>query len=352
MLVFGETVMKKFEFSSEYISFFCMEMYLALSAGIPAADALGMLRADERDARTAQALDAMAEHTAAGGALSDAMRSCGAFPQYAADMAQVGERTGRLDDTLSALAGYYERRMRLSRSIRSALLYPAVLLCMMLVVIGVLVTKVLPVFRDVYAQLGSGMSGLALALTNAGMWLGRNRIAVAAVLAVIIAAAVWYLTRPAVRAKIADFGFSKKIGGAVSCSRFAAAMALGMKSGLDADSAAELAEKLAGNTALGGKIAVLRERLSAGENLADSAAAAGIFSARYTRLLSVAYRTGAADEAMEEIARRTAEEAEDAIERFVGRIEPTLVIVMSVLIGLILLAVMLPLLGVMGGIGG
>ncbi|NLB29109.1 MAG: hypothetical protein GX823_02620 [Clostridiales bacterium] len=92
------------------------------------------------------------------------------------------------------------------------------------------------------------------------------------------------------------------------------------------------------------------EQAGAGTSLAQCVADTGIFSALHNRMIAIGVRTGSSDTVMEEIARRTADESNDRLETFVGKIEPTLVIIMSLLIGLLLLSVMLPLAGIMSAI--
>ena len=336
---------------ADYLSFFCMELYLSVRAGVPLDEGVAMLRDHEADKSVKATLDAVYGQMELGETLNIAMRESGAFPHYVVDMIEIGERTGHLEATLKALADYYERQEQISKSVRSAVLYPAILLATMLVVIIVLITQVLPIFGGVMEQLGTSMSGFSLALMNIGLFLKHNWLPVVAVLIVIAAALAFLFTRPKMRERLADFGFSKKIGGAIASSRFASAMAMTMESGLDVDDSLNMAERLTSNPDMLKKIADLRAKMADDMSFADAVEASGIFPKMYGRMLAVAFRAGAADSAMSEIARRTEDDAEDAIESLIGRIEPTLVIIMSVLVGLILLSVMLPLMSIMNGMG-
>ena len=132
--------------SNDDIASLCLELSLLLHAGVSTGDALSLL-AEEGD--RGGVLKAMAEQVDSGETLSAALRESGAFPTYVCGLVEVGERTGRTEEALSALSRYYEDRVRLARRVRSALLYPAVMLALMLVVIGVLLVKVLPIFDDV-----------------------------------------------------------------------------------------------------------------------------------------------------------------------------------------------------------
>ena len=153
--------------SHEELSSFCMELSLLFHAGVGAGDALALLREDS-DKSYGDLLSGMARQVDEGAALSAALRASGCFPVYVSGLVEVGEQAGRLEEALSALSRYYEYRTRLDRQIRSALLYPAIMLLLMLLVIAVLLIKVLPMFDDVYQSLGGRLTGVAGFRPDAG----------------------------------------------------------------------------------------------------------------------------------------------------------------------------------------
>lgn len=110
------------------------------------------------------------------------MRAAGGFPVYVIEMVEIGQKTGHLEDVFRSLAGYYERLEQLQKSIRNAVVYPSVLLVMMLFVVLVLLIKVLPIFQEVFQQLGAELSPAAQALMQLGQFLGRYGLVVLAVL--------------------------------------------------------------------------------------------------------------------------------------------------------------------------
>ena len=148
--------MKHHSISHGELASLCLELSMLFHSGVGTGDALTLL-AEESDPPYKAMLTAMADQVDLGATLSAAMRETGRFPAYVCGLVEVGERAGRTEEALSALARYYERRARLDRRIKSALLYPAVMLLLMLVVIGVLLMRVLPIFDDVYASLGGGL---------------------------------------------------------------------------------------------------------------------------------------------------------------------------------------------------
>ena len=341
--------------SNEEIASLCMELSLLLHAGVGTGDALALL-AEESDDTYKGMLEEMAHQVDEGGTLSAALRSTGRFPVYVCGLIDVGEQAGQTEEALQALSRYYEARVRMDRRVRSALLYPAVMLALMLVVIGVLLVKVLPIFDDVYASLGGRLTGVAGGLLTLGRWLdGVMPVlwVVLVLLAVFLAAfsAVGSFRDNLLRKwknRRGDKGLSWKM----TVAQLAQALAMGLSSGLRLEEAVSLAAGLAEDQPLAKKrcescLALLEKGETPGRAMKGS----GLLPAAQCRLLELAQRSGAGDQAMTKIAEDLSEESETAIEEKVSRVEPALVLVCSVLVGLILLSVMLPLMHIMAAIG-
>ena len=334
----------------EEIASLCLELSLLLHGGVVMGEALDLL-AEEWDGGLPAEL---AEQVDGGAPLSAALRASGAFPTYVCGLAETGERTGRTEQALAALSRYYEGQMRLGRQIRKALLYPAVMLGLMLLVIGVLLVKVLPIFDSVYATLGSRLSGAAGGLLALGRWLERSMPALWTVLAALaVLAAVCAVCEPARaglsalwRRRFGDRGVSRKLNDA----RLAQALAMGMAGGLPLEESLELCAGLLEGGARE-RCQECRRRLEGGEGLSGALRSSGLLPPRGCRLLELGQRGGAGDTAMEKIARDLMEEGEEALDALVGRVEPALVLACSLLVGLILLSVMLPLMNIMAAIG-
>lgn len=341
----------KAKLSKEDIAYLCMELSLLLHAGVSTGDALTLLSEDEGPEGIVSSL---AESVDGGKPLSGAMEESSAFPVYVTGMVKAGEKTGRTEEALSALARYYEDRIRLDRRIRAALTYPAVMLALMLVVIGVLLIKVLPVFDSVYASLGGSMTGLAGWLLALGRGLERALPVLGILLAVIAAAAAAVALSPALRARLLRL-WSESLGDrgvfrALNDARLAQAMAMGMAGGLYPEETVSLAAGLLEGKARARCLDCL-ERMEGGADMNAALASSGVLPQRSCRLLELGQRGGSADAAMEHIAQSLTEDGEAALDRLMGRIEPALVLVCSVLVGAILLAVMLPLMNIMSAIG-
>ncbi len=244
----------------------------------------------------------------------------------------------------------------MGRKLRSALLYPAVMLVLMLVVIGVLLVKVLPIFDEVYASLGGRLTGVAGGLLALGRLLDKAMPVLWVLLALAVVLLAAFAAVESFRDKIlarwqksrGDRGIARKLNNA----RLAQALAMGMASGLPTEESLSLAAGLMSDApAAKARCEDCLSRLERGSSLAEALKGSQVMPAAQCRLLELAQRSGAGDSAMEKIAADLSEESEYALEEAVSRVEPALVLVCSVLVGLILLSVMLPLMHIMAAIG-
>ena len=192
--------------------------------------------------------------------------------------------------------------------------------------------------------------------TRDGRWLDGVMPVIWVILAVLAVFAIAFAASGSFRGKIlsgwrknhGDKGVSRKLNTA----RLAQAIAMGMASGLPPEEAVSLAAGLMEDIpGARQRCEDCTARVENGEALGVAMNASGLLPAGQCRLLELGQRSGAGDSAMEAIARDLTEEGEAALESLVSRVEPALVLVCSVLVGLILLSVMLPLMHIMSAIG-
>lgn len=337
--------------SNSYISALCTELSLTMQAGIPAEEGLSILLEEEQDPKIAAELSKVHQTLAGGAPLYQALAASVRFPPYLVEMVEIGEKTGNLDRVLQTLSQHYDRQAETARSIKSAVVYPAVLLCMMLAVVIILITLVLPIFEDVYRQLGTAMTGAAAAILRLGTAVANHWAVIVLVFAALAAAAAIALhaepSRKWLRSKLG----SRRLKQLILEERFASSMAMTIASGFDVDDALAMSAKLCGDEKMAGKIAACREQMASGTAFSEAVSNCGILKGLSARTLGVGVRTGTADTVLSELAEQTQRRVLDETENIIGRIEPTLVIVMSVLVGGILLAVMLPLMGILSTLG-
>lgn len=348
--------MKKKSLSNAYLSAFSMELYMLQNAGITPADGILMLKDDEQDKDGKIVLQSVLDGLEKNVPISVALRESGYFPRYMVNMVEVGEQTGRLTETFKALSEHYDRQERIAISVKNAVMYPAILLVLMVAVVVILIVRVLPIFNDVFSRLGTQMSPLATTLMKFGGWLSDASVVIAVIIGLIVVVALVSWLAPSVRLFLSNafknIWGDRGVFGNIASSRFASAMALSVASGLETEKAVEISSAISGGAkAVDKKHNKCLELLRAGSTLSDAMFNAGIFSARNARMLSLGSRSGMTDAAMSEIANRSGRAVQDEIDRIINKVEPTLVIITSVIVGIILFSVMLPLMGIMTSIG-
>jgi len=137
----------------------------------------------------------------------------------------------------------------------------------------------------------------------------------------------------------------------IAMGRFASAMALMLASGMDTDKSLEMTLKLVKTSSVREKIRLCQDKIGEGLRFSDALSDVGMFSGVYARMVAVAFKTGSMDTVMEKLAVRYEEETNTNIGNLISVVEPTLVAVLSIVVGVILLSVMLPLMGIMAAIG-
>ncbi|MCR5094503.1 MAG: type II secretion system F family protein [Lachnospiraceae bacterium] len=341
--------------SNYEISVFCRQTTMLLKAGIAPALGIDILMQDTEDPKGRALLERIQAPLREGASYHDAIEASGAFPEYMLNMISIGEQSGTLDTVMESLALYYEREDNIRSNIKSALSYPLIMIAMMFVVIVVLITKVLPIFSQVFSQLGTSMNAFSQSLLDLGTQINRYSTVFIAVLVLIIALFL-YFTRTTQGKKqfanfAAKFGPTKHLYDGIAAGRFASGMALALSSGMDTFNGLDMTLKLVENRNIAAKIEKCRQLIIEGESFPDALGQADIFSKLYTRMVSVGFRSGSMDSVMKQIAERYQRDTDRRIYSIISILEPTLVIILSLIVGLILLSVILPLMGIMSSIG-
>lgn len=340
--------------NNEEMSFFCDQMAMIIEAGITPMEGISIMLEDTENQAGKEVLEKINEKCEAGESFYNAVSASEAFPKYALDMIELGEKTGKLEEIMKSLAFHYSREYNIAQTIKNAITYPFIIIAMMLVVIFVLIIKVLPIFNDVFIQLGSELSGVSKVVMDFGISLSRYSVVLAAVV-VILVVAMYVGTRTAKGRKILGstlgifVGF-KKIRSAIAAGRFASGMSLAISAGSDIDESLELVSRLVDDKDMKNKVDKCRSLTMEGKSLSSSLFEAGIFPSLYSRMIMIGDKTGALDRVLENIAEEYETIISNKINKLISILEPTLVIVLSTIVCLILLSVMLPLMAVMNTI--
>ncbi len=340
---------------SSEITLFCTQVSLFLRAGVSLVEGLALL-CEDIDNPVFQAVLVSVSHAVENRkSFADAVRQTGAFPSYMVRMVGIGEMSGNLDGVLQALADFYERESQIKQRVRSSVTYPLVLIVMMSAIVLLLVVQVLPMFDDLLRSLGGEMPPMVRGLMSFGHFMGRYWWSLA--LIVLICFLVPRLLRKMPRGRRSldqfktKFFLTRSLTKKIAAERFSSAMAFLLRSSVDLEISLELTGELLDNSYMQGKIDECRRRVSQGEDVPDAFYQAGIFPRLFTRMLAVGFKTGDLDGMVSRLSDMYEQEVNTSLSRIIGAIEPAFIAMLSVVVGIILISVMLPLIRIMATIG-
>lgn len=342
-------------YSYQELSAFCLQISLLLGAAIPLDEGLSIMSEDAATKEEKDMLLHMSEGVELGDPFATVLEETEVFPPYVVKMAKLGQQTGTLDQMMASLSAYYEKEFFLLRNIKNAITYPVIMVFMLLAVLFVLFSKVMPIFEDVYAQLGAQISPVAETAIRVGGMFSGAALVLACVLAVV-ALCVFSASKMGKKLRalenLADFIKRRsKIALATANRRFTSVLALTLRSGLELEKGLALAEDLVENSRVKEQIISCGKDLENGVNYYQAMKDTGLFSGFHVQMIKVGSRSGKLDSVMEQISESYEQQADTAIDDMIARFEPTMVAVLAVAVGMILLSVMLPLVGVLSAIG-
>ncbi len=345
----------KSPFTGYVLSGFCMQASLLYQAAIPLYEGLEVMAADARSDEEKEILLAMAEKLRKGFSFTETVREAGCFPSYTEEMILLGEQTGTLDVTLNGLATHYEKETKLTENLRRALTYPAMMICMLLVILFVLFVKIMPTFTDVYEQLGAQIPPVTQAAIRFGGIISGLALVVIAVLAAVVLF-VKFTTGSGKESKFADsivnwINKKSSISRMTALRRFCDIISVTLRCGLRTDEGFALAERMVAHPEVIPQVQAARKSLREGNNFYTAVKNSGLFNGFDLQMIRVASRAGKLDTILAKLSDDYEEKAADALDSMVARIEPVIVTVLAVAVGLVLLSVMLPLAGVLSAIG-
>lgn len=346
----GTVQMSKYKLSHGELSAFCTQVALMLGAGLPLYDGMEALAKAAQNGPEREIFTRVSNAVNETGCLSEALRGDGAWPAYLVEMIAIGERAGCLEKVMNALSVHYEREAHMSSAIRSAVTYPVVLCVMMLAIILIMILKVLPIFRRVLGGMGVAMNAYGEYMTRAGaiigwIMLGLTLAALALTLLCVL------LLRTSAREKTLRcinrcLPPLRRLNRRVSAARTASLLSMLLSGGFPMGEALEMLPGVLSDRAAAAEVEGLRNRMMEGDGFADALAKGKLFEPLHCRMICMGAAVGREDQVMETVARSYEEAVEEGVSRLVSVIEPTLVAFLCVVIGMILLSVMLPMIGV------
>jgi type IV pilus assembly protein PilC len=327
---------------------FNQELATLLKAGMPLVQSLGILRSRVEHPTFRPVLDEVYEKVTAGAALSDAFSAHGDLfpPAYGASLL-AGEKSGNLDGVLRRYVAYMKVIGGVKRRTLAALVYPAVLIAVALVVVGIIVLKVVPEFASFYESFGAELPLVTRVIVR-GATFARSQIVLITGAAILLGVAGWSWLRRAGQRALVDRSILRVPWAGSTVRRFATSqmartLSTLLGGGMPLVTAIDIASRSMTNRFLSAEMREVGRRVREGEAFASAVAARGQFPDVFIKMAEVGESTGALQEMMASLADFYDEEIEAELGRFVSLVEPALLIVMGIVIASLLLALYMPL---------
>ena len=340
---------------TDLASFF-ENMGMMVKAGITAHEALDLLReeAETDGGALAPVYRRMSEKLSEGASLEDAMRDTGVFPDYAADMTGASEYTGKLEGSLFHLSDYYRTEEEMKNTFVSAVRYPLILLIMVTAVLAVMRFMVFPAFYGVYENLAGSISASSYSWIEGAFLLCRILMAVMILLVIVmlIGIAFWKKGKAdTVRNLLSKVRTFRDLFDNLDLYRFTACFDMFISGGAMQDEALEKSKKVAESPGLRARLERCAEKMEAGASFSQAACDEKLYDPINNRMLIPAERSGMLDSILQKILGTLKSNNEKYVGRIANTVEPLLTGFLMITIGLMLVSLMLPLIGIMNSIG-
>lgn len=331
---------------------FSRQLSTFIRVGVPITDAIKLLQDSSTSGPFRAALEDISEDLDAGEAFSTAIRHHpSVFDQLYIDMIRAAEYSGTLDSVLSQVALYLQRQDTAIKKLRSALIYPAVILTLALAVCTVLVVFVLPNFVAMFHEFHAALPLPTRILLAIGSFAQTWRVQIViAMFLVIVAVLIFMSSRPGrvfwdhvvIRLPV--------VGSIVTYSiieRFTRTLSTMLRAGIPISQTFDVAMASAGNIRYRRGLEAVKQRMITGDGFSEPLSETGLFAPMMIRMIRVGEETGTLDTSLEQIADFLSEEMDYKVRNMIALMEPALVIAVGGAVGFVAVSVILPMYGLL-----
>ncbi|MBR2902958.1 MAG: type II secretion system F family protein [Clostridia bacterium] len=326
-----------------------------LNTHIPILDCLDILKVQPYSSYFRKILEVIYEDVQTGLLLSEALsKHAKVFPNFFRSMITVGELSGKLEIVLTSLADYYEKDAELRRKVKSALAYPSMLAAMTLGITILMLTVVVPTFRDTLSQMDVEVSGLTAIVYDVSDFVFEWWQIIIAVL-ILIAFSLFALSRTEFGGYAIDvikltLPIVKQIQLNMITARFARAFSLLLTSGMDLNEAMYAAEIVIGNKYLIKKYQEATEAVRGGMSLTNAFESYKLFPPMMIQMITIGEKTNSLDDVLMRSCTFFDAQVETTMASITNKIQPVMLLIMGAVVGILFLAVYSPMISIMTGL--
>jgi len=339
------------------LAVFTRQFSVMIDAGLPLVQCLEILGTQEEDKNFASVILATRGDVESGASLADAMkRHPKTFDPLFTNMVAAGEAGGILDTILKRLATYIEKAVKLKGQVKSAMIYPVAVVVIAAVVVGVILWKVIPTFASLFAGLGAELP----LPTRIVIWLSNSLVRFMPFIVIGLGAGAFafrqYYSTPKGRRVVDRSILRVPVLGAIlrkiAVARFCRTLSTLISSGVPILDGLDITARTSGNAMVEDAIMSTRRSIEQGETIAAPLRETGVFPSMVVQMIGVGEATGALDTMLGKIADFYEEEVDTAVAGMLTLLEPVMIAFLGGVVGGIVIAMYLPIFGLIGKLTG
>lgn len=330
------------------LSVLCSQLGIELKAGLPLVRALELSAENEEDKRLKKMLGEVADDVRSGNSFADSFSLRGSFlPKTFIETVRTGENSGKLDECFEHLKSYYEDSTTVSSKVRSALIYPVMLIIVAIAVVAIIMIKAVPVFENSFASMGNELPGVTKALIAVSHFFTDNILIIIVLLAALILLISIYKKTDSgkhvfgrIALRFPGIGLVNRMN---ACCQFSSTMTTMLSAGLSLMEATQLTCAVMDNVLIQEDIQKAIEGIVEGRRLGDGLKKSKWLPSMLVEMTAVGEETGNMKETLTVVNDYYSKEVTESVSTALGILEPVIIFIMAALVVFILLSVYLPL---------
>jgi type IV pilus assembly protein PilC len=329
------------------LAIFTRQFATMIDAGLPLVQCLDILGMQQENASFKKVILKVKEDVESGSTFADALvKHPKVFDSLFVNLVAAGEVGGILDTILSRLAEHIEKAMKLAKKIKGAMVYPATIIAVAVIVTAVLLLYVIPIFAKMFSDFGQDLPGPTQVVLSLSAFTRKYFLAVLVFFGLVGAGIRWYYHQEGGRRNIDRLLLRLPVVGSllqrIAVARFSRTLGTMVSSGVPILESMDIVAKTAGNKIIEEAILKARGSISEGKTIAEPLMESTVFPPMVTQMVAVGEATGALDTMLNKIADFYDDEVDSAVEALTALLEPMLMVFLGVVIGGMVIAMYLP----------
>jgi len=341
---------------SATLMIFTRQLATLIDAGLPLLRGLTVLAKQEPDPVLKKTITQLAEAVQGGGTFSDGLNAHPKiFNKLYVNMVKAGELGGVLEVVLNRLAEFQEKAQKVKGKVKSAMMYPAIVMIIAIIIMGFLLVFIVPKFEQIFADMlgGKPLPLLTQVVIGASRFVQQQFLLIGIVIGALVFGFKYIASTPKGSVLLDQFMLKAPLFGDLTrkngISRFTRTLGTLVTSGVPILQALNITKETAGNAVISTAISKIHDAVKEGESIVRPMDASGVFPSMVISMVDVGEETGQLPEMLLKVADLYDDEVDSAVAGLTSMMEPIMIVFLAVVVGAIVIALFLPLIGIISG---